>query len=90
MYDKNGFPKFGELRVFFHKKSWNPEKHGLIYTDSLFLKELKIHLKKIKVEGKIDYSEQGMQGNNYVSLDVDNKFMLSWIAKKFKTVIKVY
>jgi hypothetical protein len=88
--DINDAPKWGELRVFFHKKIWDVSKLGLIYTDTLFLKELKIHLKKLKIEGYVDYSEQGMQGNNYVSLDVDRQFINCWMKNKFKTVKKIY
>jgi hypothetical protein len=36
----------------------------------------------IEVAGDdVDYSEQGMQGDNYVSFDVGAKFLKSW--KKF-------
>jgi hypothetical protein len=69
---------FGELRVFFTKKTWNPEKDGLIYTDALFEKELLAALKKegFKVSG-VGYSEQGMQGPDYVSLDCGSVFLKS-------------
>ena len=74
--------QFGELRVFFDLRSWDTMKHGLIYTDSLFIKELRGHLNMIEVAGDdVDYSEQGMQGDNYVSFDVGAKFLKSW--KKF-------
>lgn len=57
-----------EVRVYFDKKTWSPEEHGLIYTDPLFLKELKLLLKRKGLGTRIDYTEQGMQGDNYVSL----------------------
>jgi len=67
---------YGELRVYFDKKSWNIRKYGLIYTDNLFLKELKAEFAKMNVNAnRIDYSEQGMQGDDYVSLDVNKNFM---------------
>jgi hypothetical protein len=72
----------GELRVRFTKGSWNTEKHGLIYTDNLFLKELRAHLQLVGfTRGQaldVGYSEQGMQGMDYVSLDVGKSFLKGW------------
>jgi len=70
--------KFGELRVYFDKRYWNVKKDGLIYTDTLFLKELKKVLESIGLSTKVNYSEQGMQGDDYVSLDVGQEFLKSW------------
>ena len=73
---------FGELRIYFDTKSWNVKKLGLIYTDPQFLEELREHLTNSKLAGKdVDYSEQGMQGDDYVSLDVGKKFIDSWKEK---------
>jgi hypothetical protein len=73
---------FGELRVYFDTGTWNVSKHGLIYTDSLFLTMLREKLTEIGFDGSdVDYSEQGMQGDNYVSLDVGKDFLDSWAAK---------
>lgn len=73
---------FGELRVYFTKRSWNPMKYGLIYTDTLWLKEFRTHLVSIGFSPgaakNVDYSEQGMQGHNYVSLDFGKKFYSEW------------
>ncbi len=72
---------FGELRVYFDK-TWDVRKDGLIYTDSLFLEELRSFLNTNGLAGDdVDYSEQGMQGDNYVSLDVGKPFLDSWSAK---------
>jgi hypothetical protein len=72
---------FGELRVHFDN-SWVVKTDGLIYTDSQFIKELRKELTAAGLEGKdVDYSEQGMQGNDYVSLDVGKKFLKSWLKK---------
>jgi len=79
---------FGELRVYFDTKYWDtsPKKDGLIYTDSNFLAELREFLADQGLVGAdVDYSEQGMQGNNYVSLDVGKKFLAAW-DKKFNLV----
>lgn len=66
---------FGELRVFFDTQSWNTETDGLIYTDRQFLKELSGLLESLDLATDVDYSEQGMQGFDYVSLDVGPEFI---------------
>lgn len=72
----------GELRVFFTRKSWNIDRDGLIYTDDRFLRELRKYLKSQGLPGQdVDYSEQGMQGVNYVSLDAGKKFFEAWSKK---------
>lgn len=64
-----------ELQVFFDE-SWNIDTDGLIYTDPAFLRDLKSLLKsKGYSHIGIGYSEQGMQGENYVSLDADEIFV---------------
>jgi hypothetical protein len=74
---------FGELCVYFNKKTWDVRKHGLIYTDRQFLRELRAFLDAQGLPGAdVDYSEQGMQGNNYVSLDIGEDFLAAW-ARKF-------
>jgi hypothetical protein len=75
--------EFGELRVYFDTGTWDIEELGLIYTDKQFLGELRALLNAHGLPGKdVDYSEQGMQGDNYVSLDVGAEFLDSW-ARKF-------
>jgi hypothetical protein len=70
---------FGELRVYFNPKTWNVREHGLIYTDKSFITGLRAALTDAGLNGKdVDYSEQGMQGNNYVSCDVGRDFLDSW------------
>ena len=67
---------FGELRVRFNTATWDTAKDGLIYTDSLFLDELCALLANMGFDvSDVDYSEQGMQGDNYVSLDVGECFI---------------
>ena len=76
---------FGELRVFFNRNTWNTERHGLIYTDGLFQRELRAFLNGMGLKGSdVGYSEQGMQGDNYVSLDCGKKFIDSWIKVVYK------
>jgi len=81
--------EFGELRVHFDTDTWDVNKLGLIYTDRQFLAELRKFLIQHGLPGKdVDYSEQGMQGDDYVSLDVGAKFLQAWEAKfnAFKTL----
>jgi hypothetical protein len=77
---------FGELRVYFDTTTWNVNEDGLIYTDSLFYKELQAFIKEQGLVVDLSYSEQGMQGDDYVSLDVGKEFLDSW-AKKFGTTV---
>lgn len=73
---------FGEFRVYFDTATWDTAKDGLIYTDKGFLRELQAFLDAQGLPGKdICYSEQGMQGDDYVSLDAGGKFYLAWIEK---------
>ena len=70
---------FGELRVYFTKDSWDVDNDGLIYTDKQFMTELRTALTGAGFDASdVDYSEQGMQGDNYVSLDVGPSFLNSW------------
>ena len=70
---------FGELRVYFNTASWDVNKHGLIYTDSLFIKQLREVLTSAGFNATdVDYSEQGMQGDYFVSLDVGEAFLQSY------------
>ncbi len=76
---------FGELRVYFNTDTWNVREDGLIYTDRQFERELREFLDSHGLPGKdVSYSEQGMQGNDYVSLDIGEKFLTAW-ARKFGT-----
>lgn len=71
---------FGELRVYFDTKTWDVTKHGLIYTDSDFLADLKQLLTDMGCDASdVSYSEQGMQGDNYVSLDVGACFINTYM-----------
>lgn len=73
---------FGELRVYFDTGTWDTQVDGLIYTDKRFLKELQEFLTQHGLPGKdVSYSEQGMQGYNYVSLDAGYKFYAAWMEK---------
>jgi hypothetical protein len=77
--------QFGELCVYFNTADWDVNKDGLIYTDSEFLHELNAFLVEQGLCA-VSYSEQGMQGDDYVSLDVEDEFIALWEAK-FNTVL---
>jgi len=69
---------FGELCVYFDTESWNVNKDGLIYTDKKFLEELKTFLAEQNLGTDVTYSEQGMQGDTYVSLDCGPELIKSF------------
>ena len=67
---------FGELRVRFNTNTWDTNKDGLIYTDKQFMRELKELLTAKGFDASdVSYSEQGMQGDAYVSCDVGECFI---------------
>ena len=70
---------FGELRVYFDTKTWDVNAYGLIYTDTRFARQIGYLFDRLSMDGSdISYSEQGMQGDNYVSFDVGAKFIESY------------
>ncbi len=76
-YDEKDSEKgvvFGVIDVVLD--GYKASKHDLIYTDSNFLKSFKELLDKKKLMQyvkSVDYSEQGMQGSNFVNLDLGIK-----------------
>jgi len=72
---------FGELRVYFNTATWNVNTDGLIYTDTQFKQDLMQFVKQQGLVVDLSYSEQGMQGDDYVSLDVGKEFLDSWRTK---------
>ena len=80
----NSEKDFGELCVYFATDElgcncWDTGVDGLIYTDKLFLQELRAYLQTIGFSeseaNDVSYSEQGMQGDAYVSCDVGATFI---------------
>jgi len=70
---------FGELCLHFNTNDWDTATDGLIYTDKLFMQELRAYLQTVgftEAEANdVSYSEQGMQSDNYVSCDVGLEFI---------------
>ena len=74
---------FGELRVHFSPTTWNVNVDGLIYTDTGFMNQLRNMLYNMGLTGhSVSYSEQGMQGDTYVSCDV-GEFFIDDLASKY-------
>jgi len=76
---------FGELCVYFNTATWDVNTMGLIYTDKQFMRELNEFLVAQGL-ATANYSEQGMQGDNYVSLDIEGDFLQAW-ERKFNTFL---
>lgn len=75
----NADADFGELRVYFDTETWDIDEDGLIYTDNRFLNELRSFLEAQGYNQEdINYSEQGMQSDEYVSLDIGESFISSF------------
>jgi hypothetical protein len=70
---------FGELRAHFNTAHWNCDDDGLIYTDSRWIQEFRALMKTLGFSpiavDDISYSEQGMQGDGFVSMDVGADFL---------------
>jgi len=82
--DEGEVAEYGELRVFFDTDTWNVKEDGLIYTDDQFMDDLLGHLEVAEFDDSdVSYSEQGMQGKDYVSFDVGDKFIESWNFKEW-------
>lgn len=75
--------QYASFRVYFTKESWSVSKHGLIYTDDQFLREMRKLLVKKGFKGVrgFGYTEQGMQGNTYVSCCAGPLFVKNWTTK---------
>ena len=70
---------FGELVVKFNTDTWDVDNDGLIYTDGQFMRELRDLLTLMELDASdVEYSEQGMQGDDYVSCDVGAAFIASY------------
>lgn len=84
---------FGELRAYFDPRDWNVDTDGLIYTDMMWKHSFLTCIENIMGFSPdailaVSYSEQGMQGNNYVSMDVFEQFILECNALYRFTVHK--
>ena len=72
---------FGELRAYFDPRDWNTDEDGLIYTDMMWKHSFLTCMENVMGFSPdaildVSYSEMGMQGENYVSMDVGSQFIL--------------
>lgn len=74
------------LRIFVvpERRSYNPAKVGLIYTDPGFLRYVRAFLKELGLPAwsKVDYSEQGMQGDNFVDMEMMSERAVKWLKQR--------
>ena len=62
----------GVIDVYFDTASWDTERDGLIYTDDTFLENLKAEFVKMGLDPSgMYYTEWSLQGDDFVSFDVD-------------------
>ena len=71
---------WGELRAYFDRADWDTDYDGLIYSDMGWKHAFLTCMEKtfgFSPDAILDisYSEQGMQGDNYVSMDVGRQFI---------------
>ena len=70
---------FGELRAYFDPTLWRTSAVGLIYTDKSWIKQFQELLVTLGFSQDaaldVDYSEAGMQGKDFVSMDVRGIFL---------------
>ena len=84
---------FGELRAYFDPKEWDVDNDGLIYSDMgwkhtfLTCMENEFGFSPDAILD-VSYSEQGMQGDNYVSMDVGQQFLIECDALYRFTIYK--
>lgn len=85
-YDENGMPDM--LEIYVVPKGYNEGRFGLLYTDVTFERGvnqlLKDHNFPVKISSRrtVGYTEQGMQGQNFVSMvTVDAKFIKDVVSK---------
>ncbi len=70
----------GELRVHYIPDDWDQDQHGVIYTDRTFMREFRTWLESNmgfphSTAQSVEYSERGMQGRDYISMDVSSEFI---------------
>lgn len=72
--------EYGEIRAYFDPKEWDVDNDGLIYSDMGWKHSFLTCMEKqfgLSPDAILDvsYTEQGMQGEDYVSMDVGQQFL---------------
>jgi hypothetical protein len=66
-----------EINASFDPNTWNVEHYGLIYTDKMFLEGIRRKISDLCGNNTtMDYTEQGMQGEDYVSLECNDCYAM--------------
>jgi hypothetical protein len=82
----------GELCAYFDKRRWNVKSVGLVYGDPVWLENFRTHLRSIgfnkAATADVSYSEQGMQGDDYVSMDVGRAFLSALRALPLQSALR--
>lgn len=69
----------GILNVYFDTNTWDVGTNGIFYTDTGWISDFRQQLIKLGFSEEnamsVEYSEQGMQGDDYASLEVDHDFL---------------
>ncbi len=77
--------RFGELRAHLDPASWDSERLDVVYTDRTWLAAFRLLLETLGFSSaeaaRVNYSEAGMQGDDYVSMDVTEPFLEAWKAR---------
>lgn len=73
----------GEMRVYFDTATWDVYTDGLIYTDEQFKGRLAmlLKIKGFDADDWFGYSEQGMQGRDFVSFDIGGQLLEELITQ---------
>lgn len=72
----------GNMRIYFDSNQWDIERYGFIYGDSSFIDHLVKYFQSIGIDSdSFDYDEHGMQGTDYVSLDIGRSFIEALIYR---------
>jgi hypothetical protein len=79
--DFNGYT----VNLYFDE-SWDVERDGLIYTDETFMRNAQDLFLSLGLGDDFDYSEQGMQGDDYVNFDVGNFTKFAGIWNRFTRI----
>ena len=84
---------FAELRAYFNTRDWGIRSLGLLYTDEGWMKTFKENLRKMGFSEAaikdVDYSEQGMQGDDFVSMDVGDAFIREFVKYDSEAIYEV-
>lgn len=82
--DEHGFT-YEKTYAYFDPNRYDIEKYGYIYTDEQFIEEVNKLIKVLGFKGKLGYTEMGMQGDDFVSLEGNNEYiegMLEYVRSK--------